>query len=130
MNFKEALIAHLQGEKVEVRSKGEKVWESFLKRAGFVKLEQVNDEWGRGCEFRLARRTIRVNGVEVPAPERVAPIIGACYYVPDPKADAFCSESTWADQVLDNSCLTRGLVYLRKEDAIERAKAMLIAKEV
>lgn len=81
------------------------------------------------ASYRLAPRTIRVNGVEVPAPESVAPEKGITYYVPDPSADAFCYKATWEDQSLDNNWLSRGLVYLNKEDAIARAKAMLLTQE-
>lgn len=79
--------------------------------------------------FRIKPRTIRVNGVEVPAPERVAPNEGAAYYVATPHNEEFCSETTWTSHRLALLWLSRGLVYLRKEDAISRAKAMLLTKE-
>ena len=79
--------------------------------------------------FRIAPRTIIVNGVEVPAPEAAYPEDGVDFYVPDlAEADLF-SEGNWDEAEWDLNALDRGLVYLRKEDAIARAKAMLITKE-
>lgn len=84
---------------------------------------------GTHNEFRLAPRTIRVNGVEVPAPESVAPEKGSTYYIPDIGVDACYYDHIWINDLFDMKTLERGIVYLRKEDAIARAKAMLLTQE-
>lgn len=128
-NFKEALIAHLQGEKVEVMGI-DGVWKPFMMIVGDTRLIHVDSlSFCAGCSFRLAPRTIRVNGVEVPAPESKAPSYDSEYFVADPTATEFTWCYSWEDAESDCMFLERGLVYLRKEDAIARAKAMLLTQE-
>lgn len=131
MNFKEALIAHLQGEKVEVQQFTH--WEPlmhWIARGNASLCGALSDVgFATACEFRLAPRTIRVNGVEVPAPEMVAPEKGRTYYVPDLAEGDCCYDYTWVNDLFDVRTLERGLVYLTKEDAIARAKAMLLTQE-
>lgn len=133
MNFKEALIAQLQGEKVEASSKlgtGGK-FVPLLSLVGNTTLEKVfsDNNFASACEFRLAPRIIIVNGVEVPAPESVAPTLGNDYFVSDAWSKNLYKSFTWDGDDHDKQSLSRGLVYLNKEDAIARAKAMLITKE-
>lgn len=109
------------GEKIQVNVNG---W-TTLSKEGVLRHILT----GTHNEFRLAPRTIRVNGVEVPAPERVAPISGTKYYVPDTCSYGLCFGVTWENQEYDTNSFQRGLVYLHKEDAIARAKAMLLTQE-
>lgn len=140
MNFKEALIAHLQGEKVQARlpdSFTSEEWEDLVDIHGTW---NYGDDWkvcllngdfkGYAWEFRLAPRKIKVNGVEVPAPETVAPADGSGYYTPHVTREQGYSKDTWDGASFDLHVLEQGLVYLNKEDAIARSKAMLITQEV
>lgn len=131
MNFKEALIAHLQGEKVEVQQFTH--WEPlmhWIARGNASLCGALSDAgFATACEFRLAPRTIRVNGVEVPAPEKDAPALGARYYLVEIDSEKYFAELEWAGTTSENTWLERGLVYLTKEDAIARAKAMLLTQE-
>lgn len=132
MNFKEALIAHLQGEKVEARASHMDVpWKDFGSYHRCIRIQQIPDmENVTSIEYRLAPRTIFVNGVEVPAPESFAPDDGVEFFVPDGYTEKLTYPYTWRKGAeLCDRCLERGLVYLNKEDAIARAKAMLITKE-
>lgn len=131
MNFKEALIAHFSGQSVQVKTNGiEETWEPLFNRiANFTFSELCSVNCGMGCEFRLATRTIVVNGVDVPAPESAAPEFGSAYYIPDFGIGSYYYDHTWANDQFDLRVLERGIVYLNKEDAIARAKAMLIVKE-
>lgn len=80
-------------------------------------------------EIKYPKKTIIINGVEVPAPEKKEPIRGSRYFVADPAdTDSHC-ESCWYEDEEDYFRLTNGLVYLNSEDAIARSKAMLIFKE-
>lgn len=129
MNFKEALIAHLQGEKVECKATDSK-WSDFVGCFGHISMDKLRDLAYVGWEFRLAPRTIIVNGVEAPAPEKEAPEDDLVYYTPAFEQEELYDGLCWNGAKVDINLLTNGLVYLNKEDAIARAKAMLITKEV
>lgn len=130
MNFKEALIAHLQGDKVECRLKKDGRKLNFIDEFGNLSVYSVvNHDHDEIYEFRLAPRTIKVNGVEVAAPETVAPADGSCYYTPHVTREPGYSKDTWDGAAFDLRVLEQGLVYLNKEDAIARAKSMLIINE-
>lgn len=80
-------------------------------------------------EIRYPKKTIIVNGIEVPAPEKGKLKIKEPYFVPNfSPADGY-SWSFWHNDDMDNYHLSRGLVYKKKEDAIARAKAMLVYQE-
>ena len=130
MTFKEALIAHLQGEKVEVRTEPSYAWMDFGYGVSHVAIREINEFSKSQFEYRIAPRTILVNGVEVPGPEKDAPEVGATYYVPDQSEESLAYDFSWGDDDMDARFLERGLVYLDKESAIARAKAMLITQEV
>lgn len=128
MNFKEALIAHLQGENVQIKKFS--AWQSFADwLCGGVSLKDaLSDGFANTCQFRIAPRTIIVNGVEVPAPERDAPMVGTLVFVADPTSNCHHFSIKWAHGEQYNEYLKRNLVYLNKEDAISRAEAMLITE--
>lgn len=130
-NFNEALIAHLQGEKVLCRMKAQPNcrWDAFEKSFEGVWVSMARTFTADAYEFRLASHTITVNGVEVPAPESKAPSYDSEYFVADPTAAEFTWRYSWEYAESDCMFLERGLVYLRKEDAIARAKAMLLTQE-
>lgn len=131
LTFKEALILYLQGEKVEAINPDNEVLD-FNGRFGGTSLSVLATKGAfSNWKFRLAPKKILVNGVEVPAPEKVAPVEGTEYYVPDIYADKWTYKYTYrAESDLHKRMLERGLVYLNEEDCIARAKAMLITKEV
>lgn len=139
MSFKDALIAHLNGEKVEARLPGSTdsgEWGCLVDKFGEW---NFSDDWklcllngdfgGYSWEFRIKPRTVMCNGVEVPAPESVAPAQGTVYYTPHVTREPGYNEETWDRAAgFDLRVLEHGLVYINKEDAIARAKAMLITK--
>jgi hypothetical protein len=130
MNFKQALIAHLQGDRVQKRIPGAAAWDEFICLGDRTLLaEAMQDGFASNCEFRLAPRTIRVNGVEVPAPEREALKNGDLVYLPSLDAEDLHICAQWFGCKREHEYLKRGLVYLNKEDAIARAKAMLLTQE-
>lgn len=131
MTFKEALIAHLHGKKVEVCGVSTNPpWKPFMEYHGNVSMKYVdNPDFAGACEYRIAPRTIMVNGMEVPAPENEAPSKGAIYYIPDISDESLVYDFSWGGCEMDTRLLGRGLIYLDKESAIARAKAMLITQE-
>lgn len=125
MRFKDALIAHLQGEKVECND-GES-WVEIFPAFNNVSCGRI-PEAGVGWKFRIKPRTVMCNGVEVPAPERVAPKVNDAYFLPHVFSDELYIERSNFNEGLTDSHVGMGIVYLNKEDAIARAKAMLITK--
>ena len=125
MNFKQALIAHLQGDHVEARSSHMDVpWQNFIEYHRNVQLYLIDDpDFASACEFRLKPRTITVNGREVQAGEEKPPI-GEFFFVDIESSDCFGS-TVWVGKRLDRLRLERGLVHLTKEAAIAHARAML-----
>lgn len=127
MSFKDALIAHLNGENVQTAAENDGNWFAFDVVFGNLKISQF--EIVEGHKFRIKPRTVMCNGVEVPAPESSAPSQGSGYWVPAPRGDDYVSGfMEWHGDNLDLKWLERGLVYLSKDAAAERAKAMLITK--
>ena len=130
MTFKEAMIAHLQGQKVQVFhtvTGVKKLWEELIDENYFGALISGADKL---YSFRLAPNTILVNGVEVPAPEKDAPQDEESYFLVQSDHDEYALEMVWTGHDCDWRWLRLGLVYLDQESAIARAKAMLITQEV
>lgn len=132
MSFKDALIAHLQGEAVEVKSLSNgDVFEPFGGFFNDPKLSlplALSDGFASLCVFRIKPRTVMCNGVEVPAPESVAPKVNDAYFLPHVFSDELYAKRSNFNEGLTDSHVGMGIVYLNKEDAIARAKAMLITK--
>ena len=72
-------------------------------------------------------KTRIINGFEVPAPvtDPDSMKVGDKYYCADGSESSWFFWSSWAGDETDKMWLERGLVFLRKEDAIANAKAML-----
>ena len=131
MTFKEALIAYLQGEKVEQRQRTRDSWMPFMHQAQNYRVcEILSSGFCDSMEFRIKPNTILVNGVEVPAGEKETPNKGTTYYIPDHSNQYLVYDFTWDGCEMDTRLLKHGLVYLDRDSAIARAKAMLIAQEV
>lgn len=130
MNFKQALIAHLQGERVEKKSEWSTGWVDLFKgMEGATIAHLLNENCGSHCKFRIAPRTILCNGVEVVAGESVAPEYDSDYFTVELERFDMVNKCAWTEHKIDFIRLERGLVYLHKEDAIARAKAMLITTQ-
>ena len=59
------------------------------------------------------------------APERVAPAGGTWYWYPALLNDKRRDSLVWSDSPWDRTLLKRGLVFLREEDAVAMAEALL-----
>lgn len=125
MTFKEALIAHLNGENVECKATDTK-WGNYVGCFGHISINKLIDFTCAGWKFRIKPKTVMCNGVEVPAPETVAPDHGAAYFLPGVTSEGYALEGRWLGSGWDNRVLGFGLVYLSEKDATERAKAMFI----
>lgn len=133
MKLNEAASAHFAGSRVQCHHDTwpSDTWAEFGVEFSSIKLGVMNHSaWDEHYTFRLAPRTVLCNGVEVPAPESVAPKDGVDYYFQTPHGVEIVSRELWRGCNFDLRLLERGLVYLNKEDAIARAKAMLITKGV
>lgn len=126
MNFKEALIAHLQGEKVEVREGGGYSWQDFGDYYSHTHLQTLTTKgYADSFQFRLKPRTITVNGREIVAGESETPKLQSEYFLPHVSKENRYASEIWDASEFDLRVLNDGLVHLTKENAIAHAKAML-----
>jgi hypothetical protein len=80
------------------------------------------------CEFRRKPRTININGIEVPEPEREALEDGDEYWSPCiiyAGGDSLLVKHIWDSDSVDLAALSRGLIHLTREAAEIHAKALL-----
>ena len=67
-----------------------------------------------------------INGIECKQPQRKPLKWGEEYFIADTSADGYFGKCIWDDHSSDNMWLERGLVYLKKEDAIKVTTALLM----
>ena len=79
------------------------------------------DDW----TFRRKPRTIRIGDMDVPEPMRVAPAVGAHYWIVSVSEETPYS-STWAGDKSDFYCLGWGLCQSTKEAAETHRKALIL----
>lgn len=72
----------------------------------------------------IKKRTINVNGFEVPEPERKPLKLNQTYYITD-LTELCQSDFTWEDDFYDNKWLKAGMIHLSQENAILHANALL-----
>lgn len=70
-------------------------------------------------------KTRIINGFEVPAPETEVLKNYADFYIVAPADPCLYNTSTWTGLGSQRIWLARGLIFLKKEDAVTNAKAML-----
>lgn len=81
-------------------------------------------------KFRLKPKTILINGNECPTPILWDSLPdGTKFWIADPSRHdgEFCRHLVWDGQDCDVQHLQRGLVHLSKQDAVEHAKAIILA---
>lgn len=71
--------------------------------------------------------TIAINGVEIPAPVRVAPENGTGYFAIDLSSKAMLVSQRWCNDTVDQRYLDRGLLYLNREACLTAADTILNA---
>lgn len=99
-------------------------WEPIKPSAALGKISTNGDALTYAPErFRVAPKTININGHKVPAPLRVAPRIGDLVYVPNVFTAQLCQWMTWDGA--PSEFLDRGICHSSKEAAIAHARALL-----
>lgn len=105
-------------------------WEMRYEAAVWTACTQ-HPGWDTEMFYRRKPRTILVNGVECPAPITEVPKKGVAVYWPRYCSEGYYACNYWNDgYAYLHQLLEHGLLYLAAEDAIARAKTMLITKEV
>ena len=79
-------------------------------------------------DMRVKPDTVTINGYEVLAPLREAPICGTEYY-PASRSKA-ALKFIWANSVMDYNFLDMGVVFLSKEDAAAYVKALFNPEQI
>ena len=74
-------------------------------------------DWTRS--FKPRKRTVTINGHEVPAPETQAPKIGTQYWTFRNTDPDLVVSNVWSNDGLDRRLLNRGLVHLSEENALK-----------
>ncbi|HDQ88808.1 MAG TPA: hypothetical protein ENN92_01520 [candidate division WWE3 bacterium] len=123
-------------EKVEVPAPHSREWYAAREELirAFITGKQITDSKGNVVkELDLFKPPeeytildgIVVNGFVVPAPAMRPLIKGDLYYIPHPQGFTWYNDHRWADTSVDARHQERGLIYLNKNHAIARAKAMV-----
>lgn len=73
---------------------------------------------------RVKPATTTINGVEVPAPESVAPSIGTLFYTPRANSLPGFVKCGWDDGPHEELLLKRGQVWLKEDDIKQVVKAL------
>ena len=118
--------AALEGKKIQWRNRNScpDNWfyaDDFDKDAVFLTQPDV-------YEVRIKPDVIVVNGIEVPAPERVRPRLRTTYYVPSLVSQEYVIQYEWCEVDRDDMHLSREVVHLEKANAVAHSKAMLSHK--
>lgn len=111
---KDLIIAWANGETIQCWNNELQAWED---------LYHLN--FNSDVKFRVKPKTISINGIEVPAPERQELSEGTRYYIPQLMSAELYNWDTWRDKPMDKRALSRGTVHLTKESAVQHAKALL-----
>lgn len=80
---------------------------------------------GYSMKVRIKPETVLINGIECPAPMRVAPALQTTYFKPDPDWGKMYDICTWRDHDLDHSRFSLGLCFATANDAAAAARAMI-----
>lgn len=84
--------------------------------------------WYESSEYRRKPRMRSLNGFEYPEPERMAPVDGTRYWIPNIRMlDELTTLVFWSGSVFDFFQLRRGLVHLSKENAEAHTRAIILA---
>jgi len=93
-------------------------WSEALSWAGSIaKMPNV-------FEVRRKPKTIRIGGMEVPEPMRVAPAYGARYWVADP-TERIATTYLWANDSADNGFVSRGVAHATEDGARLHREALI-----
>lgn len=121
----EFLRALADGESIDGWECRHKTWTSFdffgaqSPRIGAVHNDP--DNW----QVRRKRKMIRIGTVDVPEPMRVAPPVGAEYWLAS-SATAEAVNQIWQDYALDVRRLKQGVCHLTKEAAEAHRRALIL----
>jgi len=84
-----------------------------------------NPLWHKTHQYRRKPKTININGIEVPEPERKALEDETKYFVPNLDGGFRSVEYRWNNDSTDYRLLSLGLVHKTKEAAIAHTDALL-----
>lgn len=112
------------------RQNGKQVAVSGLNGDGTFLLFEDGGSWATdGSIYKLSwtnpKTPITINGIDVPAPEVVAPADGTTYWCPDLPSEKGVTPVQWCNDDFDNRALARGIVHLTEAAAIKHAEALL-----
>lgn len=120
-NYNEILNAH---EAAIACGNGEALECSLLAMDSWKPLKKDHESFSANFKYRHVKRTITVNGHEVPEPMKDEPTYDTIYYVPDPTVDNTPWQCRWIGAAKDVALLRLGLCHATMEAAIQHGKAL------
>lgn len=121
---KEVFEALLAGEILLGQGCEYKLEKGVLMVKGFGRWKPADYGCPRRTSVQIKKRTININGFDVPEPERKPLKLNQTYYLTD-LTELWQSDFTWEDDFDDNKWLKAGIIHLSKENAELHAKALL-----
>ena len=79
---------------------------------------------GYSMKVRIKPETVLINGIECPAPMRVAPEQGSLYYAPTPTREVKFTPWGWSNDASYRRLFADGLCFATAEGAAAAARAM------
>lgn len=89
------------------------------------KTAESNISFNSDIQYRFKPKTIRIGTIDVPEPIRYEPDIDKIFYIANITSGDFYGEFIWKGEWPDREVLKRGVVHLKKENAILHAKAII-----
>jgi len=124
--WKKEIIAWLNGEKVQWTKVDQENWRDVRDQDSFLSAFDNRDN-----KFRIAPKTIKINGHEVPEPYKEELEYGTEYFYPCISYPDGYGSFCWNGYDKNFYHLNAGIVHLTKEAAIKHAEALLsFTKEV
>ena len=117
------LRAIADGEEMEQKC-SDGVWRG-IKSDTLLRWIAVDTSFDYTPYFRIKRKTININGIEVPEPMREEPEFNTDYWVADPVETGGETACIWDNMEADKRWLSLGLCHLTQEAATIHAKALL-----
>lgn len=84
----------------------------------------VHPTFSEATEYRIRPKVIRINGLEIPEPERAVPAENQIYYYPSVTDSDWVSGFSWHNDSIDKRILEAGLLHLTHANAWAHARAI------
>lgn len=109
---------------VQAAADGQVIEARFRSGGEWVESQYDWGAFGYSREYRIKRKTVVVNGFDVPEPMNKIPPYGTPYFIPSVTNNARFEMYTWTDHAFDKTCFTRRVAHSDQDAAIAHSMAM------